>query len=131
MDALPPELVLDPLLDAPPDDPRAPQNRDIADRLAALEKSRDIKFRRRTWAGLALSFLAGSGAAILAWALARADANGDARATGREREAERRWIVDTVRAMERRDALQQGQIDAITERMRYPMVGPPTAPRTP
>lgn len=109
---------------------REPRTGDLEARVTALEVDARRKSLLRTWAERALMYLAGSATIALAWVLARADANGDARATAREREAERVWLRDTVRVLERRDAIQQGQIDALLERLRYPMQGPPVAPRT-
>lgn len=123
------EVVLDPFIDAPVS---APQLRDLADRVTALEKTRDRKIRRRTWGAVALSFLGGTGSAILVWALARADANGDARATAREREAERTWMRESIRSLLDHDAKREGQIEMLQERLRYyPVHGPATAPEPP
>lgn len=109
---------------------RDPRTADLESRVTALELGNRRGSLLHTWAARALSFLAGSAAVALAWVIAKADANGDARATAREREVERVWLRDTVRVLERRDAIQQGQIDGLTDRLRYPMQGPPVAPRT-
>lgn len=113
-------------------DPLSPERRDLADRVTDLEQRRDRRFRKRTWGAVALSFLGGSGTAILVWALARADANGDARATAREREAERTWMRESVRLLLDHDAKREGQIEMLLDRLRYyPVHGPAAPPVTP
>lgn len=115
--------------DRPPGDPREPRTRDLEARVATLEQADKVRASKRTWSQRALAFLLGSGLTVAAWIVTRAEERADAKATAREREDERRWLIDTVRVLERRDALQQGQLDSITDRLRYPMHGPPTAPQ--
>lgn len=124
--------IVDPYFDAGKDDPEAPQNVDLAARVTALERADKRKARRKTFAQVALGVLAGSGASILVWALARADANGDARATAREREAERVWMRESVRLLLDHDAKREGQIEMLQDRLRYyPVHGPATQGTTP
>ncbi len=110
--------------DVAPDDPRAPQRRDLTERVTLLEQGA----KRKRWAERIVSFLTGSALAVLVWALAKADANGDARATARALADERKWLVDTVRALERNAAKLEGQLENVLDRLRYPMQGPPVAP---
>lgn len=112
----------DPFFDAGKDDPDAPANVDLADRVAALEKSLPSAAANATWIRrgvLALSLLAGLGTGVFGWALVTAEHKGDATGAAREREATFQWLLRTVRddivpGAARRDA----RIDALVETLR-------------
>lgn len=115
------------------DDPRTPRNRDLSDRMSALERRQDVDGQRLAVAeqhvattslwtrrGVkALSLLAGMAGAAFAWALTCARADGDAEATERAREADRVWLLRTVRDdVIPRLAVLSARIDGLTETLR-------------
>jgi hypothetical protein len=113
------------------DDPPPGRMHDFENRLAALERARATKSRRRTWVERGLSFLAGSALAVLAWAKTAAEERGSDRRAAETHTAEHRWLLDTVRRLELTDAERRGQLNQIEDRLRYPLHGPPTSPRSP
>lgn len=109
---------------------REPRTRDLEARVAALEQGVRRKSLVRTWLERAASFLSGSALVGLAWMLTKAEERGDARRSSTTLKAEHAQMLLDVQALKLRDALQQGQIDGLADRLRYPMQGPPIAPRT-
>lgn len=97
--------------------------------VAALKKGAARKSLLRTWAERILSALAGSAVAILVWALTKAEQKGATAEAARAREAVFQKLVESAATCERRDLIQQGQIDALIDRLRYPVQGPPAPPQ--
>lgn len=128
------EPVADPYFDAPRGHPLAPETRDVHDRLSALEAALPSAAVNALWirriAKLGASML-GLGGAFLAWALYTARAKGDADATSREREAERRWLVESVRALDRAVSEVRGELRARNPIGMLPLIGPPNEPKEP
>ena len=123
-----PERVVDPFVDAPPDDPRAPRNVDMHDRVSALEAAMPSAFENARWirrgvkVGAALIGLAG---AVLIYALAFARASGDADATARERELQRQADHALLLEIARHVSEIRGELRARNPIGMVPLKGPP------
>lgn len=141
--------VRDPFFDAGPDDPTAPENVDLADRLTLLEQHRradvdriaeahQLAHRAGTWNRrifYALSGLSGIALTALGFAISIAHSSGDEAGTRRAQAIERaRYITiidQLVKDVSRHDGILGSLVDAI--RTRYPigslpLVGPAPQP---
>ena len=146
------ERVVDPFVDAPPDDPRAPRNVDLSDRVTALELGRSDADARIKAAHLlaenasrwgrrifyALSGFAGVAGTALVFAFSVARSRGAAAGEKRAQNIERaRYIAIIDRLaidVARHDGILSSLVEAI--RSRYPIgalpiLGPPRQDQTP
>lgn len=132
------ERVVDAFIDAPPDDPRAPRNVDLHDRITALELALPSAETNARWIrhGVkALSGLLGLGAAVLVYALSLSRSAGDATGEKRARDIERARYIGIIDELVRDVARHDGTIHSLLEaiRSRYPigaqpLLGPPPQP---